>query len=87
MLPLCDYVVVVVCLTPDTMKMFGADQFKLMKPTSVFVNISRGICTFAAILSMLRSITEKDDIVTPRKKRCLIILSIGGELFITGGHI
>lgn len=42
MLPLCDYVMVSVCLTPDTTKMFGKKLFELMKPTSVFVNISRG---------------------------------------------
>ena len=37
-----DYVVVAVPLTPATRGLFGAREFALMKPTSVFVNIARG---------------------------------------------
>ena len=37
-----DFVVVAVPLTPETRGMFGAREFALMKPTSVFVNIARG---------------------------------------------
>ncbi len=37
-----DVVVVMVPLTPETRGMFGAREFALMKPTSVFVNASRG---------------------------------------------
>ncbi|CAK8678309.1 unnamed protein product [Clavelina lepadiformis] len=42
MLPLCDYVMVTVCLTPETTNIMGAEQFKLMKSTAILVNISRG---------------------------------------------
>lgn len=41
-LPRCDYVVVTLPLTPKTNKMFGIEQFKLMKNTSFFINIGRG---------------------------------------------
>jgi glyoxylate reductase len=37
-----DYVVMLMPLTPDTAKMIGEREFSLMKPTSVFVNVSRG---------------------------------------------
>lgn len=37
-----DFVVVLVPLTPETRGMFGAREFALMKPTSVFVNVARG---------------------------------------------
>ncbi len=37
-----DVVVVMVPLTPETRGMFGAREFALMKPTSVFVNAARG---------------------------------------------
>lgn len=37
-----DFVVVLVPLTSETRGMFGALEFALMKPTSVFVNVSRG---------------------------------------------
>ncbi|CAM5782851.1 MULTISPECIES: 2-hydroxyacid dehydrogenase [Brevibacillus] len=37
-----DYVVMLTPLTPDTAKMIGEREFSLMKPTSVFVNVSRG---------------------------------------------
>ena len=42
MLPHCDYVVVLVSLTPETKHIMGAEQFKVMKKTAIFVNISRG---------------------------------------------
>ena len=41
-LPQCDYVVVTLPLTKDTHQMFGAEQFKLMKASSFFINIGRG---------------------------------------------
>jgi glyoxylate reductase len=37
-----DFLVVTVPLGPQTRGMFGAAQFAQMKPTSVFVNVSRG---------------------------------------------
>jgi glyoxylate reductase len=37
-----DFVVCLVPLNPETRGMFGAEQFALMKPTSVFVNAARG---------------------------------------------
>jgi glyoxylate reductase len=37
-----DFVVVTVPLTDETRGMFGAREFALMKPTSVFVNVARG---------------------------------------------
>ncbi|MBX0327786.1 D-glycerate dehydrogenase [Oscillochloris sp. ZM17-4] len=37
-----DFLVVTVPLGPETRGMFGAAQFAQMKPTSVFVNVSRG---------------------------------------------
>jgi len=42
LLVVADVVVVMVPLTPETRGMFGAREFALMKPTSVFVNASRG---------------------------------------------
>jgi glyoxylate reductase len=37
-----DFIVVLVPLSAETRGMFGAREFALMKPTSVFVNVSRG---------------------------------------------
>jgi glyoxylate reductase len=37
-----DYVMLLTPLTPDTRLLMGERQFSLMKPTSVFVNVSRG---------------------------------------------
>jgi glyoxylate reductase len=37
-----DFIVVAVPLTPETLGLFGAREFALMKPTAVFVNIARG---------------------------------------------
>ncbi len=42
MLPLCDYVVVTLPLTKDTYHLFSDKEFKLMKPSSFFINIGRG---------------------------------------------
>ncbi|PLS02175.1 D-2-hydroxyacid dehydrogenase [Neobacillus cucumis] len=42
LLPKCDYVVVTLPLTKETHRLFGADQFKQMKPSSFFINIGRG---------------------------------------------
>jgi len=41
-LPTSDYVVLVLPLTKETMKSFGAKQFEVMKNTAIFVNIGRG---------------------------------------------
>ena len=45
MLPLCDHVIIACALTPDTTNLFGETEFKLMKPTSGIINISRGMCS------------------------------------------
>jgi glyoxylate reductase len=37
-----DFISVHVALTPETRHLFGADQFRTMKPTAVLVNTSRG---------------------------------------------
>lgn len=37
-----DFVVVLVPLTPETVKLIGRDQFALMKPSAIFINVSRG---------------------------------------------
>lgn len=37
-----DYVIVTLPLTPDTRKLFGAEQFRAMKQSAMFVNIGRG---------------------------------------------
>lgn len=42
MLPLCDFVIVILCLTDETRHIMGEEQFKLMKKSAIFVNISRG---------------------------------------------
>lgn len=41
-LPRCDYVVVTLPLTKETYHLFGKEQFKLMPPSSFFINIGRG---------------------------------------------
>lgn len=41
-LPQCDYVVVTLPYTKETHRLFGMEQFKLMKPSSFFINIGRG---------------------------------------------
>ncbi|MEH7118438.1 D-2-hydroxyacid dehydrogenase [Neobacillus vireti] len=42
LLPRCDYVVVTLPHTPETHHLFGAEQFKQMKPSAFFINIGRG---------------------------------------------
>ncbi len=42
LLQTCDFIVVLVPSTPQTEKMFGAEQFKLMKSNAIFVNVARG---------------------------------------------
>jgi len=42
LLPKCDYVVVTLPHTKDTHHLFGAQQFKHMKPSAFFINIGRG---------------------------------------------
>ncbi|KAK9718633.1 D-isomer specific 2-hydroxyacid dehydrogenase, catalytic domain [Popillia japonica] len=37
-----DFVIVTIALAPETAKMFNEDAFRKMKPTSVFINTSRG---------------------------------------------
>jgi phosphoglycerate dehydrogenase-like enzyme len=41
-LPLCDYVVITLPLTKETHRLFGAEQFKLMKSSAFLINIGRG---------------------------------------------
>ncbi|MCL6572991.1 MAG: D-2-hydroxyacid dehydrogenase [Bacillus sp. (in: Bacteria)] len=41
-LPKCDYVIVTLPLTKETIQLFGAEQFKQMKNTAFFINIGRG---------------------------------------------
>ncbi|XP_043117990.1 glyoxylate/hydroxypyruvate reductase B-like [Puntigrus tetrazona] len=38
-----DFVMVVVNLSPQTHKLIGAKEFAMMKPNSIFINISRGL--------------------------------------------
>ncbi|WP_156431181.1 D-2-hydroxyacid dehydrogenase [Bacillus sp. FJAT-29814] len=42
LLPQCDYVALTLPLTKDTRHLFGANQFRQMKPTAFFINIGRG---------------------------------------------
>ena len=37
-----DYVVLMTPLTPDTFHIIGEKEFKMMKKTSIFINVSRG---------------------------------------------
>ncbi|MDG5786205.1 D-2-hydroxyacid dehydrogenase [Evansella sp. AB-P1] len=41
-LPQCDYVVITLPLTKDTYRLFGKEQFQLMKNSAFLVNIGRG---------------------------------------------
>nr|CAB3250861.1 glyoxylate reductase/hydroxypyruvate reductase-like [Phallusia mammillata] len=43
MLPLCDYVLVAVNVTPETRKIMGWKQFELMKTSATLLNVSRGV--------------------------------------------
>ena len=42
MLPQCDFVVLTAPHTPDTRNIIGREEFALMKPTSILVNVARG---------------------------------------------
>lgn len=42
LLKVSDFVIVTCALTPETKEMFNKERFNLMKPTSVFINTSRG---------------------------------------------
>ena len=46
MLPLCDYVIVCVSLTPETYQIIGEKELKLMKPSASLINVSRGIYVY-----------------------------------------
>ena len=64
MLPLCDFVCVVVALTAETRHLFKYEQFALMKKTAIFCNVSRGdtvdqVCDRVALKSQNLSPTEK----------------------------
>ncbi|MGO4544687.1 2-hydroxyacid dehydrogenase [Paenibacillus sp. 2TAB23] len=37
-----DFIVMLAPFTPETNKLIGREQFKLMKPTAIFINVSRG---------------------------------------------
>jgi phosphoglycerate dehydrogenase-like enzyme len=51
-----DYVVIAAPHTPATQRMFGADQFRRMRPTAYLVNVGRGaIVDLAALTDALRS--------------------------------
>ena len=50
-----DFISIHVALTPETRHLFGAEQFRKMKPTAVIVNTSRGpVIDEAALASALR---------------------------------
>ena len=42
MLPLCDFVIIICPLTPETEKLFGEKEFRLMKKSATIINIARG---------------------------------------------
>src|SRR5690606_19620281 len=42
LLPHCDYVVSILPATAETKHLFGAAEFRAMKPEAVFVNVGRG---------------------------------------------
>ena len=42
MLPLCDFVVNCLPSSPDTQKIFSAEQFNAMKSSAMFINVGRG---------------------------------------------
>ena len=51
-----DFISIHVALTPETRHLFGAEQFRRMKPTSVLVNSSRGpVIDEAALADALRA--------------------------------
>jgi phosphoglycerate dehydrogenase-like enzyme len=56
MLPLCDFIVILLPMTPDTDGMIGADELASMKNSAVLINISRGrIIQEAALIETLRN--------------------------------
>lgn len=57
MLPHCDFVMILVNLTPETTHIMGAQQFKLMKKTAILANCSRGKPTN---MSWIRGFTQCD---------------------------
>jgi phosphoglycerate dehydrogenase-like enzyme len=57
MLPLCDYVVSCLPLTPETHHMIGEKEFAAMKPTAVIINVGRGPVIDEA--AMVKALTEK----------------------------
>jgi phosphoglycerate dehydrogenase-like enzyme len=55
MLAQCDYVVIALALTPETMHFFGEAELRAIKPTAYLVNIARGaIVDEAALVRALR---------------------------------
>ncbi len=55
MLPQCDYVVVLVPLTPETHHLFGAKAFASMKESAFFFNLARGgLVDETALIAALR---------------------------------
>lgn len=57
MLPLCDYIVSCLPLTPETHHMIGEKAFAVMKPTAVVINVGRGPVIDEA--AMVRALTGK----------------------------
>jgi phosphoglycerate dehydrogenase-like enzyme len=56
LLPQADHVVNILPWTPDTRHCFGADQFRAMKKTALYINIGRGPTTDeAALIKALQS--------------------------------
>jgi phosphoglycerate dehydrogenase-like enzyme len=55
MLPLCDFVVVAVPLTPETYHMIGPEELAAMKPSAYLINIARGaVVDESALVEALR---------------------------------
>jgi glyoxylate reductase len=55
LLPEADFISIHVALTPETHHLFGAEQFRRMKPTAVLVNTARGpVVDEAALARALR---------------------------------
>jgi phosphoglycerate dehydrogenase-like enzyme len=57
-LPQCDYVVITLPLTKETHRMFGAEEFQLMKSSAFLINIGRGEIVDEAAL--VRALSEKE---------------------------
>uniref|UniRef100_H2YH12 D-isomer specific 2-hydroxyacid dehydrogenase NAD-binding domain-containing protein n=1 Tax=Ciona savignyi TaxID=51511 RepID=H2YH12_CIOSA len=60
MLPHCDHIIITLPLTAETNKIIGAQQFKLMKSTSILINIARG-ALWTTTHSYTRSHTAKSN--------------------------